>query len=437
MFPVREAATHALALIPLLLLSAVAGCGGKTEPTAILSFEAADESLLAGESTELRWEVRGAREIVLEPGLGVHPPVGRLTVKPEERTRYRLIAAGPASPHRAEQTVDVIRYDWSALSAALHPFQTSGQSPPPPDYSFALSIGGRTVFTTTGGEWRPESRLPIAEAAMVASAAAILTLAQQGKLDLDAPVQRYLGELWPDAGPKSAITTRMLLNHGAGLPPSAACLDDKRGMTLGDCVKEIAALPLQAPPGEAFLYSLAGYQVAGLVAEKISGLGWADFFNERFGGRLGLLNLEYLGGSNPRIGAGAVASAADMLKLQQLFLDGGKSGPAQLLAPEHAASVKQDQIGGRARAYSPLPAGGALKGYSFGWWIRDIAEALPSRGPELGVPGSNGSVSWIDFDKGYAAVLLLDADRETGLRLWAILRPLIAEQIERNGQPSR
>lgn len=436
MFPVREAATRALALIPLLLLPALAGCGGKTEPTAILSFEAADESVLAGESTELRWEVRGAREIVLEPGLGVHPPVGRLTVKPEEQTRYRLIANGRASSQHAEQTVDVIRYDWSALAAALDRFQASGQNPPP-NYSFALSVGGRRVFTAAGGEWQPEARLPIAEAAMVASAAAILTLPPQGKLDLDAPVQRYLGELWPDAGPKSAITTRMLLNHNAGLPPSAACLDERRGMTLGDCVKEIAALPLQAKPGDAFLYSRAGYQVAGLVAEKISGLGWADFFNERFGGRLGLLNLEYLGGSNPRIGAGAVASATDMLKLQQLFLDGGKSGPAQLLASKDAESIKQDQIGARARAYAPLPADSALKGYSFGWWIRDIAQASPSRGPELGAPGSNGSVPWIDFDKGYAAVLLLDADRETGLRLQAVLRSLIAEQIDRNGQPSR
>jgi hypothetical protein len=432
MFPIRVAATRALALIPLLLLTAMAGCGGKTEPTVILSFEAADESVLAGESTELRWEVRGAREIALEPGLGVHPPVGRLTVKPAQQTHYRLVAEGRSSPHSADQTVDVIRYDWSALSAALERLQ-----PQPGNYSFALSVGGRTVFAAAGGEWQPEARLPIAEAAMVPSAAAILTLAQQGKLDLDAPVQRYLGELWPDSAPKSAITTRMLLNHSAGLPPSAACLDDRRGMTLGDCVKEIAALPLQAPPGAAFLYSRAGYQVAGLVAEKISGLAWADFFDEQFGGRLGLLNLEYMGSSNPRIGAGAVASAADMLKLQQLFLDGGKSGPAQLLAPEHAESVRQDQIGGRARASSPLPTDGAPQGYSFGWWIRDIAQALPSRGPELGAPGSNGSVCWIDFDKGYAAVLLLDANRETGLRLWTALRPLIVEQIERNGQPSR
>ena len=433
MFPARKAATRAL--YPLLL-AALAACSGQNEPTVIVEFVAADEAVLAGESTELRWEVRGAREVALEPGLGVHPPVGRLTVKPAERTRYRLIATGRSPPQSAEQTVAVIRYDWSALSAALGQFQAA-QSPQAPDYRFALSVGGRTVFSAGGGKLRPESRLPIAEATMVPSAAAILTLAQQDKLDLDAPVQRYLGELWPVDPPKAAITMRMLLNHTSGLPASAACLEERRGMTLSDCVKEIGALPLQAAPGESFLFSRAGYQVAGLVAEKISGLAWADFFNEQFGGRLGLLGLEYLGSSNPRIGAGAVASTGDLLKLQQLFLDGGKSGPAQLLAPEHAEAIRQDQIGARTLAHFPLPADTALRGYSFGWWIREGAQSLPSRGPELGAPGSEGSVSWIDFDKGYTAVLLLDADREAGLRLWSALRPLIVEQIERNGQPSR
>ncbi|MGV2480012.1 UNVERIFIED_CONTAM: hypothetical protein IGO34_24735, partial [Salmonella enterica subsp. enterica serovar Weltevreden] len=91
MFPARKAATRAL--YPLLL-AALAACSGQNEPTVIVEFEAADEAVLAGESTELRWEVRGAREVALEPGLGVHPPVGRLTVKPAERTRYRLIATG-------------------------------------------------------------------------------------------------------------------------------------------------------------------------------------------------------------------------------------------------------------------------------------------------------------------------------------------------------
>jgi CubicO group peptidase (beta-lactamase class C family) len=424
-------------LVTLILLSALSACGGQHEPVAILDFDAADESILAGESTELSWEVRGVSEVSLEPGLGVHPPVGRLTVKPGERTRYRLIAGGDNTQRSAEQTVNVIRYDWSALAAALDGEQAQSASADSSGYSFALSVGGRTVFASAGGKLQPESRLPIAEAAMVPSAAAILTLAQQGTLDLDAPLRQYLGELWPQDANKSAITTRMLLNHSSGLPASAACLDEMRGMTLSDCVKEIAALPLQAKPGEAFLYSRAGYQVAGLIAEKISGLAWSDFFNEQLGGRLGLLNLQYQGNSNPRIGGGAVADAADMLKLQQLFLDGGKSGPAQLLAPERAESVKQDQIGNRRVAYSPMPADSALRGYSFGWWIRDLAQALPSRGPELGAPGANGSVPWIDFDKGYAAVLLLDADRETGLRLWSALRPLIVEQIERHGQPSR
>jgi CubicO group peptidase (beta-lactamase class C family) len=258
----------------------------------------------------------------------------------------------------------------------------------------------------------------------------LLSLVRDGLLDLDMPVSNYLGSSisWPAA--KAAITLRMLLNHTSGIPYSSPCLADSSS-TLAACVQEIASTDLTFSPGTRFGYSGADYQVAGYIAQQVSGVAWNTLFRQRIGAPLGS-NLSWGDATqNPRIAGGAVASTADYLRLLQMLLAGGLAadGSTRVLDAAQIQSLQSSQIDGLPVYYTPAPASAGLHGYSLGWWITDVASHPGSAGPELSGPGLLGSVPWLDFDRHYAAVLLTNSDTDTGAAIWGAIRPLILDQV--------
>jgi D-alanyl-D-alanine carboxypeptidase len=109
--------------------------------------------------------------------------------------------------------------------------------------------------------------------------AAILLLAEEGKLALDDPVARFLSDAPPSW---KGITIRQLMNHTAGVrddwdEDTAFFL---RNQTNEDFLKALYAFPLKFAPGQGWAYS-AGPFVLGLVIEKISGRPYSEFMHER------------------------------------------------------------------------------------------------------------------------------------------------------------
>ncbi|MFI5548897.1 serine hydrolase domain-containing protein [Streptomyces sp. NPDC051738] len=100
----------------------------------------------------------------------------------------------------------------------------------------------------------------------------LMRLVEQGKVELDAPVRRYLPEFAvadPDASAR--VTVRQLLNHSAGWLG-----DDYQEFGPGDdalarFVTSMARLPQLTPPGEVFAYNNAGLCVAGRIIEELTG----------------------------------------------------------------------------------------------------------------------------------------------------------------------
>ncbi|MFG2794264.1 serine hydrolase domain-containing protein [Streptomyces sp. NPDC048419] len=104
------------------------------------------------------------------------------------------------------------------------------------------------------------------------TATALMRLAAEGKVDLDAPVRHYVPELkLADEQAAAQITLLNLLNHTAGLDWNL--IDDGKGdRSLAGLVAKLPELPLIAPPGARPSYSQAGYNLAGRVIEKVTGL---------------------------------------------------------------------------------------------------------------------------------------------------------------------
>ena len=165
------------------------------------------------------------------------------------------------------------------IDAALDALESHGVR----NYVFALWRPDHPLLIRAGGRLATDSMTWIASAGKSLASTALLTLVDDGRLDLDAPVSRYIDGAvsWPED--KAAITTRMLLNHTAGLSPSPTEWEPQM-ITLRGCVQDIANLPLVSAPGSTFSYGGGGYQVAGLIAEVITGKEWCEFVAERVRG---------------------------------------------------------------------------------------------------------------------------------------------------------
>ena len=108
------------------------------------------------------------------------------------------------------------------------------------------------------------------------TALAVLQLAEEGRLELDAPVQRYLP--WFRVANDS---DRHLLTHTSGLPTSSHAVvwrDVERiSGSIEEGVRELATVELTAQPGERLQYANMGYSTLGAVVEAVSGRSWADY----------------------------------------------------------------------------------------------------------------------------------------------------------------
>ena len=101
---------------------------------------------------------------------------------------------------------------------------------------------------------------------VIALTSAVMQLTHEGKLDLAAPVQRYVPE-W--TGPwKDRVTVRDLLTHSAGMPAWRPLY--KETSTREEAIRLVIGTPLETPPGQRMVYSDLGAILMGQIVERVS-----------------------------------------------------------------------------------------------------------------------------------------------------------------------
>jgi len=270
--------------------------------------------------------------------------------------------------------------------------------------------------------------------------AAILRLADQGKLSVDDPLSKYV----PDFPRAAEVKLRHLLSHTSGIasytnPKYAAKARDaaRRDFTLPQLIQFIATLePLyEFEPGTAWFYSNSGYILLGQIIEKVSGKSYRDFLQAEFFGPLGLAHtaVDQMGevlpdrahGYTPSKGspsgfvnpmfmsltvagpAGAIRSTArDMLEWQ-LALFGGRVLSPRSLTLMSTPTVLND---GRPTSKGRMPPiwGSPTAEYGFGLFI-DRLDGRRTIGHGGAIPGFN---TWMETfpDDGLSIVLLSNTD---------------------------
>lgn len=121
------------------------------------------------------------------------------------------------------------------------------------------------------------------------TAAAILKLQQQGKLQLD----DTLGHFFPEAGAdKKTITLHQLLTHTSGIVNNLSGGDYSK-VSRNTFIKGLFRSKLESPLGSAFSYSNAGYAVLGLVIERVSGQSYEQYVQQHLLQPAGLQHTGY------------------------------------------------------------------------------------------------------------------------------------------------
>ena len=112
------------------------------------------------------------------------------------------------------------------------------------------------------------------------AAAAVMLVAESGRLDLREPVARWL----PGGLPQwRQVTLHHLLSHTAGIPHwlEAPGLDPAEPMTISERLEIIQDTPLRTDPGAQWHYSSPGFLLAGRIVERATGQPYPEFLAER------------------------------------------------------------------------------------------------------------------------------------------------------------
>jgi len=121
------------------------------------------------------------------------------------------------------------------------------------------------------------------------TATAILLLQQEGKLQVDDDIRKYLPQCtsWG-----KTVTFRQLLSHASGIPSSTElrCFDTLGGkkMSRSRLIRFFESAPRIFEPGTDWSYSNSGFVLAGIIVEKITGQPFNDFVRERILKKLNL-----------------------------------------------------------------------------------------------------------------------------------------------------
>jgi len=149
----------------------------------------------------------------------------------------------------------------------------------------AIVQGDRVIYrkafglanVETGAEMKPEMLFRLGSTTKMFTAAALVTLSEQKKIDLNAPIDNYVKGLDPKIG---RVTGDHLLSNSAGIRDFAAPAPSNDDAALGNMVHSWKDDIFFADQGEIYSYSSAGFWLSGFVVETLQQKPYADSMEE-------------------------------------------------------------------------------------------------------------------------------------------------------------
>jgi CubicO group peptidase (beta-lactamase class C family) len=324
-----------------------------------------------------------------------------------------------------------------------------------------------------------ESIFRIASMSKPITSVAAMILAEEGKLDVGAPVAQYLPEFREvkvgveGAACKRPMTVQDLLRHTSGLTYGifgSSPVDELyrksnifASKSLADMVSAIAHLPLLHQPGEFWEYSVST-DVLGRIVEVASGMDLDRFVAERITGPLKMADTGFylntsqaarlahadsgiaLSGGDPTAkpavfsgGGGMLSTAGDYARFCQMMLNGGELDGVRIVSPKTLALMTSDQLPPSTErhtpvatvlgAFGPTPEMGTSFGLGFAVRTDPGRNPVPGSVGDFSWAGITGTYFWVDPKEKLVTVLMIQVPQTVNVPYWRQTRTLVYQAL--------
>jgi CubicO group peptidase (beta-lactamase class C family) len=300
-----------------------------------------------------------------------------------------------------------------------------------PSVSIAVAHKGRVVWRQSFG-WAdrghrikasPDTVYSLASTTKPMTATALMVLARRGQVDLDAPVERYIGPglLTVYEGSAADVTVRRLLHHTAGLPQHYNYYyadEPERPKPFEETVRRFGLIVNR--PGEVFQYANLGMAIVGHVVARVSGKPLAEFMSEEVYGPLGMSSavfdpdIRHPGAiaaeydsrgtlvpfhtcDTPGAGNGYV-SVRDLIRFGMFHLKDRVKGTRRILDDAAIDLMRTEEDGARHRA--------ANEAYGLGWFLGETPSGAGTVWHEGGWTGASAMLKLVPSEDAAVAVLV-------------------------------
>ena len=311
----------------------------------------------------------------------------------------------------------------------------------------------------------PDTVVWIASMTKALTGTAAMQLVEQGKIDLDSPVTRWVPDLartqvldgWDADGqprmrpPKRPITMRHLLTHTAGFAYDLWSSDLVRYQKIkgipgiGSCKNIALTTPLLSDPGDRWTYGI-GIDWAGKTVEAVSGTTLGQYLKDNLFDPLGMSDtafkitpdmrsrlakvhahgadgkytpIEFEMPQEPEFemgGGGVYSTAGDYAKFVRMILNYGKGNGNQILSPQTVALMSRNAMGPLkvTMLKSEMPAltgdaeffPGMPKNWGLSFMINEQPAPTGRTAGSLAWAGLANTYFWIDQNKGVGGVYM-------------------------------
>jgi CubicO group peptidase (beta-lactamase class C family) len=368
----------------------------------------------------------------------------------------------------AWRSTDFSDFD-KALEKAISDYNDSDDGKMLPIHGASAAVVTKddgVVYTHGYGDFAADRLYLIASSSKLLSVGVLMRLSDQGKLDMDRPVSEYLSDDWGEH--KTKVSAAQLVSNSSGLPSLSEIVAAGQDTTsdtaksyaahfcqympvgsLADCAKGIYEddqANNNRDPDKEFRYGGSQWQLAGGLAEVVTGKSWANLIKETYVDPCGVSTLGYTNPfgaegvapfayppffkadkanapktENPSLEGGAYITVPDYAKLLVMHLRDGKCGDTQVLSSDAVARMRRDRVAAYGGDVSGGDSSSPYDGYGLGWWLGEDLAADP---------GAYGSYPYLDLKRNYGAVIFIEVSSAVGGKLAVEVKPALDAIID-------